>query len=116
MKENRHHDYVHRDLDHEVTAIGGHYRFSREEIFFFGGRPVLYLSGYALFDTTCCGAGGCGYSLVQGYVERWKYRSDPEGLFVSRVEEIRKAGVREELARRIQAKEKVQQVGFRAWL
>lgn len=116
MKHKRLYEYVHRDLDQEVTAIGGHYRFCKEARITFRGRPVLYLSGYALYDSTCCGVGGCGYALVQGFVENWKYRSDSEGFPISRVEEIGEPDFQVELERLILAREKVQQVVFRTWL
>ncbi|BBO69812.1 hypothetical protein DSCA_37420 [Desulfosarcina alkanivorans] len=109
-------DYVHRDLDRSVSAIGGHYRFCKEGRLSFRGRQVLYLCGYALFDTTCCGSGGCGYALVQGVVINWKYKKDPDGFSISRMEEIGEPDSRKEIQRLIQAKEKVQQVRFRAWL
>ena len=88
MNKKQYFEYVHRDLGQTVTAIGGHYHFDREAQLAFRGRPVLYLSGYALYDSTCCGAGGCGYALVQGFVEKWKYRNDSEGFPISRVEEL----------------------------
>jgi len=109
-------EYVHRDLDREVTAIGGHYRFDKEAQITFRGQPVLYLSGYALYDSACCGVGGCGYALVQGFVEKWKYRNDPEGFAISRVEEIDEPNAQAEIGRLIKAKEMVQQVIFRTWL
>ena len=109
-------DYVHRDLEQEVTAIGGHYRFHREARFAFRGQQVLYLVGHALFDSTCCGVGGCGYALVQGVVEKWKYRCDQEGFPVSRVAQIDEPHTQKEITRRIQAQETVQQVVFRTWL
>jgi hypothetical protein len=116
MKHKRLYEYAHRDLDQEVTAIGGHYRFCKEARIAFRGRPVLYLAGYAIFDSTCCGVGGCGYALVQGFVDNWKYRSDSEGFPISRVEEIGEPDIQVELGRLIQAEEKVQQVVFRTWL
>lgn len=109
-------DYVHRGLEQEVTAIGGHYRFHREACLAFRGRKVLYLVGHALFDSTCCGVGGCGYALVQGLVEKWKYRRDAEGFPVSRVAEIAGPNRQREIGRLIQAQETVQQVVFRTWL
>lgn len=115
MKENHYFEYVHRNLGQAVTAVGGHYRFQREARLSFRGRQVFYLAGYALFDSTCCGVGGCGYALVQGVVENWKYRSDAEGFLISRVEEICEQDTREKLGRLIQAKENVQQVVFRTW-
>ena len=115
MRKNRYFEYAHRDLDQEVTAIGGHYRFCKEVRITFRGRPVLYLAGYALFDSTCCGVGGCGYALVQGFVENWKVRSDSEGFPISHVEEISEPDVQVELERLIKTREKVQQVVFRSW-
>lgn len=109
-------EYVHRDLDREVTAIGGLYRFYKEAQIAFRGRPVFYLCGYALYDSACCGVGGCGYALVQGFVEKWKYRNDSKGLPISRVEEIDAPNAQAEIGRLIKAKETVQQVIFRTWL
>jgi len=103
-------------LDREVTAIGGHYRFDREVQIAFRGQQVLYLCGYALFDTSCCGLGGCGYALVQGVVERWQYLRDPEGFAITRLAVIDDPDLQRELGRLIQAREKVQQVVFRTWL
>jgi len=114
--KNRYFEYAHRDLEHEVTAIGGHYRFQREVCLAFRGRPVLYLVGYALYDSTCCGVGGCGYALVQGLVEKWKYRRDTAGFPVSRMAEIDEPKAQAEIGRLIQARETVQQVVFRSWL
>lgn len=115
MKENHYFEYVHRDLGQEVTAVGGYYCFDREARLSFRGRQVFYLAGYALFDSTCCGVGGCGYALVQGVVADWKYRINSEGFLISRVEEVGEPDAREELGQLIQAKENVQQVVFRTW-
>lgn len=104
--------YVHHDLNRAVTAIGGHYRFTDEVRLRFEGREILYLKGYALFDTTCCGAGGCGYVLVQGVVEAWKERQDQSGAPVSRVRPVRDPAARQRLRRWILETEMVQQVCF----
>lgn len=116
MNKKQYFEYVHRGLGPTVTAIGGHYHFDREAQIAFRGRPVLYLSGFARYDSTCCGVGGCGYALVQGFVEKWKYRNDPEGFPISRVEEIDEPEAQAEIGRLLQAKEQVQQVVFRTWL
>ena len=109
-------EYVHRELDREVTAIGGHYRFDREVQIAFRGQQVFYLCGYALYDTSCCGLGGCGYALVQGVVERWQYRRDPEGFPITRLTAIDEPDLQRDIGRLIQAREKVQQIVFRTWL
>ena len=105
-------DYVHRDLKEEVLAIGGHYRFTDEVRLLFEKNELLYLKGYAVFDTTCCGAGGCSYVLVQGIIEQWKIRKDSDGFFVSRVRPVEDKNLRDRLTRLIKEKEMVQQVRF----
>jgi hypothetical protein len=115
-RDDRFFEYVHRELDREVTAIGGHYRFDREAQIAFRGQQVLYLCGYALYDTSCCGLGGCGYALVQGVVERWQYRRDPEGFPVTRLAAIDDPDCQRELGGLIKDQEAVSQVIFRSWL
>ena len=64
-------DHTHRPLDEEVTAIGGSYRLIKESRLDVGGRDVLYLVGHGEFDTTCCGAGGCGTRSSASFSARW---------------------------------------------
>jgi len=104
--------HVHRPLDEEVTAVGGHYRFTREALLGWEGREVLYLCGYAVFDTTCCGAGGCGYAWVPGYVLGWKAETDPDGFPVSRVEPVRDPDAQAGIQDLIRKREGVSQVNF----
>lgn len=105
-------DHIHQELNQEITAIGGHYVLVKEARLPFHGREVLYLVGHAAFDSTCCGAGGCAYALVPGFVLAWKYRTNEESLAVSQVEPIRNTGVRQQVRRLIEGKEIVQQVSF----
>jgi hypothetical protein len=104
--------YVHRGLDEVVTAIGGHYRFTREVRLPFGGQELLYRCGYAVFDTTCCGRGGCSYVVVQGFIRGWKYGMDEQGLPVSRVEPVRDPDVQKKIRALIMKTEAVSQVNF----
>lgn len=105
--------YVHRPLGETVEAIGGSYRLVREERLPFEGGEVLYLVGHALFDTTCCGVGGCGYALVQGVVVRWRAMTSADGLPMTEVEPIADEALRDRLRRTLLEREKVQQVTFR---
>ncbi len=105
-------EYVHKDLDETVMAIGGHYRFTDEVRLPVEGGEVLYLKGYALFDATCCGAGGCAYALVYGMVEQWKGTTDKQGFHVSRIRPVADEMRRREITRRIREKEMLQQVQF----
>jgi hypothetical protein len=105
-------EYVHQRLDQAITAIGGTYILVKEVRLPFNGREILYLVGHAAFDTTCCGAGGCAYALVPGYILSWKDRTDKDGLAISRVEPVRDRDVQEWIRQRIETKEVVQQVTF----
>jgi len=104
--------HVHRPLDEEVTAVGGYYRFTREVRLAHQGREVLYRCGYAVFDTSCCGGGGCGYAWVPGYVLDWKAETDPEGFAVSRVEPVRDPEAQASIRDIIREREGVAQVNF----
>jgi hypothetical protein len=105
-------EYVHHELNQEITAIGGYYVLVKEAQLPFQGREVLFLVGHAAFDSTCCGAGGCAYALVPGFVQAWKFRNNEHGLAVSQVEPIRDADVQEQVRRLVEGKEIVQQVSF----
>ena len=105
-------DFIHPNLGQEITAIGGHYVFNKEGRISFNGREVLYLVGYALVDTSCCGTGGCAYALVPGFIKDWKYKKVTNGLRVSKIEPIRDATDQKELRCLIQKKELIQQVTF----
>lgn len=104
--------FIHPTLNREVTAIGGHYVWVKEDRLPFGGREVLYLVGYAVLDTTCCGVGGFACALVPGFVVEWKSGLSPEGRPVSRVERVRDETVQAEIRRRIREQERVHQVNF----
>lgn len=105
-------EYVHQRLNQEVTAVGGHYALVKEARLPFRGREVLYLIGHALFDTACCGVGGCAYALVPGFLVRWKGKRTKDGLAVSRVEPIRDEAVQAEIQQLIEQRETVHQVRF----
>jgi hypothetical protein len=105
-------EYVHQELNQEVTAIGGHYILLKEVRLPFQGREVLYLVGAAAFDSTCCGPGGCAYALVPGYVAAWKTKKNENGLAVSQVEPIHDEASQQEIRQVIAGRELVQQVQF----
>ena len=77
--------YIHAELDEEIRAIGGYYRFTREWIIPLEGEDVLCLIGYALLDTSCCGAAGCGYALCEGVIEAYHTGKMPDGRWISRL-------------------------------
>jgi hypothetical protein len=104
--------YVHEPLDTEVTAVAGHYVLTREERLAVGGRELLYVLGHAIFDTSCCGMGGCGYAIVPGYVLAWHASTDGGGLPVTLVQPIRDPDERVALTALIREREFISQVQF----
>ena len=105
-------EYSHEELDQEVESVAGHYLLEKEVRMRFGDREIFYILGHGVFDTTCCGAGGCRYALVPGYILKWKTASDEAGRKISEVEPVRDKEARREIERHIKEKETVQQVNF----
>lgn len=106
-------EYIHQRLNQEVTAIGGHYVLMKKEVRLpLQGREVLYVVGYAVIDTSCCGIGGCAYALVPGFILDWRYKTNEDGLAVSQVEPIHDEAIQKEVRWLIEREEAVQQVSF----
>jgi len=64
-------------FDEAVQAIGGHYSLTAERRIQHRGRVLLYWLAVAELDNACCGATGCGYAIVQGYVAEPEPIADP---------------------------------------
>jgi len=105
-------NYIHYPLNQEITAIGGHYLFTKEMRLSHQGREILYRVASATIDTSCCGVGGLVYVLVPGYILGWHTAQTRDGLPISQVEPITALGVRKKIERLIKSKEMVQQVNF----
>jgi hypothetical protein len=105
-------EFIHPELNKEVQAIGGRYVLTQESVLPFDGREILYFSGYAVIDTSCCGTGGCSYALVPGFVLEWKYKTSAEGNSVSRIERITNPDIRKRVIKLIVERENVSQVIF----
>jgi hypothetical protein len=104
-------EYVHPPLNTEVRSIAGGYILVREERLAHEGREVLYLLGYGVFDSSCCGVGGCAYALVPGFVTAW-HSEVRNGRPVSRVEPIEDDGTRRSVEAMIRKSETLSQVRF----
>lgn len=105
-------EYIHKPLNQEALAIGGSYVLSREERLALDNDEILYLVGYGIFDRTCCGAGGCGYALVQGRIVRWQIKQTADGEPVSEIARVQSADERRRIEAMIKKKEFVPQVVF----
>ncbi|MCU0597744.1 MAG: hypothetical protein MUE70_00620 [Desulfobacterales bacterium] len=105
-------DFVHPRLNEQITAIGGKYILLKEDRVALEGKDILFLTGVAVFDSTCCGSGGCSYAVVPGFVRKWKYQTDANGNPVSLVEPVAGESEREKIRLMLFKKEPVYQVDF----
>ena len=105
-------EFVHDQLDKEVNAIGGWYTLTKEIQLPFQDKRVFYLTGHAQFDSTCCGAGGCSYAVVQGYIVKWKGEQNEHGVDVSHFEPISDPAARTKIQRLIMRDKVISQVVF----
>ncbi len=112
MKRSDLQQFVHPVLDQEVPALGGRFTITAEFRLPLGDREVLYLTGWALFDNTCCGAGGCSYAYVPGFIVGWKTMCNSEGMHVSLVEPIGDPSIQNAVRLLVEGIETVQQVMF----
>jgi hypothetical protein len=71
-----------------ATAIGGSFELQSEHRLTLDDREVLVLLGVALVDAACCGASGCRYALVPGYLEAYHAAMTAEGVPISQVEPV----------------------------
>jgi hypothetical protein len=104
--------FTHPELNKPVTAIGGHYVITGEQKVGFKGEELLVFSGHAAFDTTCCGAGGCAYALVPGFIDSYRCLKDATGKWFSRVRPIRNERLRKEIEAVILKKTNMLQIQF----
>jgi hypothetical protein len=112
MNENPTKNFIHYEINEEVRAIGGGYTFIKEDRLYLDGRKVLFFIGHAVFDTSCCGSGGCGYAIVPGFVTAWKIGKSDSGRFISRVESITDADLQNKIRNILKQKEMVRDVRF----
>ena len=106
-------EYVHNELNKEIYSIGGHYVLTDNVRLPFHGLEILYLKGFGVFDTTCCGSGGCCYVSVIGFIKEWKSKKDEEDKFITVAEPVRDKSIQDELRQIIGKKEMVSQISFR---
>ena len=104
--------FTHPELNRPVTAIGGNYVITGEQKISYGDGQLLVFSGHAVFDTSCCGAGGCAYSLVPGFIESYRCGKDAAGRWFSRVRPIRDTHLKKEITARLFAGTNALQVQF----
>lgn len=105
--------FVHQPLNTEITSIGGRYLMTKEVRISLDNRDILYVTGCAVADTSCCGAGGCAFADVPGYIMTWKDKTDSNGLFISSVEPVTGIKIQNKIREIIRKNEGIIQVNFR---
>ena len=105
-------EYTHGPLDDDIVAIGGSFRITEEKRVAYHGKELLYLLGLAHMDNACCGAWGCCYAIVKGFVEDWKYKTDRNGYALTRVVSVTDPADQQQIRSTIMSDEMVQQVIF----
>ena len=68
MNEKKTSIYRHAIIGEQIRAIGGYYTIVSEQRVPWQNRELLVVTAAAHVDTSCCGAGGCGYAEVPGFV------------------------------------------------
>jgi len=81
-------EYVHPQLGQDIQGRAGYSVPVEEGTIDYGDRKVLYVSGYACVERSCCSGGSnWGYVQVPGYLVAREDRSSRRGL-VSKIEII----------------------------
>ena len=102
--------FVHFDLGKDVpTGIAGYYTPEREVRLIYRGREVLYVTGQAVLEASCCGTGRWRYATITGYVERWHSASEM-GRPVSEVQPIDDERERTEIRKIIEDRESAERL------
>ncbi|MEA2014727.1 MAG: hypothetical protein U9N38_05430 [Thermodesulfobacteriota bacterium] len=105
-------EYIHEELSREVYSISGYYLYTEEGLFPFKGREVLCLVGIGVVDNSCCGAGGCCFVRIPGYIISWKNTVDASGRPISQVEPITEQGEKQEIITLINSRYPHPQINF----
>ncbi|MFO7667673.1 MAG: hypothetical protein R6V76_13710 [Desulfobacterales bacterium] len=105
-------NYIHQPLNCEVTSIGGYYVITKEVRIPLGERNIFYVTGYAVLDTICCGAAGCAFVNVPGFILSWKDNINPDNFYVSTVEPVTDFDIQNEIKEIVRKKEGINQVNF----
>lgn len=83
-------NYVPEVFGDEVAAPSGYYVPLEEGFVHYNGRRLLYVSGTACIEASCCGIGSWQYARVEGYVvenDSSQSHGDGTGLEIETIED-----------------------------
>lgn len=105
-------NFKHFAIGEEIRSAAGGYIVQKEAVTKIGEKEILYYIASAFFDTSCCGAGGCGYAIVVGYVANYRFNRDKNGTLLTEIETIESENEKEKIKKILLDKEKLDQVVF----
>jgi hypothetical protein len=82
--------YIPEDVGNEVSAPSGYYQPVDKAIIDYEGKKILYTSGVACIEASCCGTGSWQYLRVEGYVvdnEPYQDRSFEDRIEIETIED-----------------------------
>ena len=110
-------EYTHLPLGTDVPAYAGYYMPEKEVRIPFNEREILYIIGQVVIESACqeitCTPGSSYYAMVPGYILKWQYGKNEEGLPLSKIEAITDFKTKKEIEHIIQEREAVTRVEFR---
>ena len=105
-------EFKHLEPGKEILiGIAGHYIMFKEVRMPYKGGEILYITGKAVLENSCCGAGNWVYASVPGYIKGW-HTAERDGAVYSEVEPISDSAEREELNKIIEEREFLDMVYF----
>ena len=104
--------YTHLELNEDISCVAGFYTPQKEVRLKHDDREVLYVTGRAVIESSCCGVGNWGYALVPGYIVSWQNERNDADLPVSEVEPISSEAVRSSISKIIKEAENITQIEF----
>ena len=104
--------YSHQTLGEEYTGLAGYYSPRREVRVEVDGRELLYIVGWAVIESSCCGTGSWEYILVPGYLVKWHDGVSQTGLPTSTVEPVDTAEARVKITELVKAREHTNCITF----
>jgi hypothetical protein len=104
--------YTHLELNEDISCVAGFYTPQKEVRLKHDDREVLYVTGRAVIESSCCGVGNWGYALVPGYIVSWQNERNDADLPVSEVESISNEAVRSSIRKIIKEAENITQIEF----
>lgn len=105
-------EYIHDEPGKSIDSISGYYTPLQELQLKYNGRDVLCVLGYVAVESSHYRIGSGAYSLVPGYIVKWRFRESEDGKPVSEVEPIKDEEARQDISAAINEIEPAKIIDF----